>query len=171
MPTTCFCRSEVRATSGKGFIRLMAEHEWLHLYYNYHAPVHIFRCGGIYGPRRSAIEAVRQAGLPSPSQRRRAQQQYTSRVHVYDICQTIEASTRHPNPGTLVGCKRRPGRQPGSLSWVCLQEVWRPDAACGACVMHWAFRKLLLLITGMLGVCSAYPDIDIWFQIWCFGNT
>ena len=29
------CRSEVRATSGKGFVRLMAEHEWLHLYYNY----------------------------------------------------------------------------------------------------------------------------------------
>lgn len=32
---TCVCRSEVRATSGKGFVRLMAEHEWLHLFYNY----------------------------------------------------------------------------------------------------------------------------------------
>lgn len=41
----------MRATSGKGFVRLMAEHEWLHLYYNYQMPVHIFRCAGIYGPR------------------------------------------------------------------------------------------------------------------------
>jgi nucleoside-diphosphate-sugar epimerase len=98
-PTRGCRRSEVRATSGKGFVRLMAEHEWLHLFYNYQAPVHIFRCGGIYGPRRSAIEAVRHSGLPSASQRRRARQQYTARVHVYDICQTIEASVRHPNAG------------------------------------------------------------------------
>lgn len=116
LPSPPADRSEVRATSGKGFARLMAEHEWGHLYYNYQMPVHIFRCGGIYGPRRSALEAVQQRGLPSASQRRRARQQYTSRVHVYDICQTLEASIKRPNPGGCGSCaeERAPWEE---LSW------------------------------------------------------
>lgn len=57
--------------------------------------------------RRSALEAVRQQGLPSSSQQRRARQQYTSRVHVYDICQTIMASINRPNPGRRAGRGRQ----------------------------------------------------------------
>ncbi|KAI3426343.1 hypothetical protein D9Q98_008716 [Chlorella vulgaris] len=101
--------SELRAAGGKGWSRVMAEHEWLALHDSFGLPVHIFRCGGIYGPRRSAIEAVQRlegsslpGGMqwrPSASQERRERQQYTARCHVFDICQVLEASLQRPNPG------------------------------------------------------------------------
>lgn len=43
--------SELRAADGKGWSRVMAEHEWLALHDQFGLPVHIFRCGGIYGGR------------------------------------------------------------------------------------------------------------------------
>ncbi|KAL4448312.1 hypothetical protein ABPG75_005531 [Micractinium tetrahymenae] len=94
--------SELRAAGGKGFARVMAEHEWLALHDNFGLPVHIFRCGGIYGPGRSAIEAVQRSlagGEARPSAARRARQRYTARCHVFDICQSLEASMRHSHPG------------------------------------------------------------------------
>lgn len=42
-------RSELRAAGGKGWSRVVAEHEWLALHDSFGLPVHIFRCGGIYG--------------------------------------------------------------------------------------------------------------------------
>lgn len=30
---------------------MLAEHEWLALHDNFGLPVHVFRCGGIYGAR------------------------------------------------------------------------------------------------------------------------
>ena len=51
------------------------------------------------GPRRSALDSVQRVGGGSASAVRRAQQRYTARCHVYDICQTLEASMRHPRPG------------------------------------------------------------------------
>lgn len=140
----------------QGWSRVMAEHEWLALHDNFGLPVHIFRCGGIYGeaaclkrqrctgsagsladpccllsrctavqaeaaappsplspaclplpcplctagPRRSAIEALQGGrGSGSASADRRGRQRYTARCHVYDICQTLEASMQHPHPG------------------------------------------------------------------------
>ncbi|PRW45259.1 NAD(P)-dependent oxidoreductase [Chlorella sorokiniana] len=91
--------SELRAAGGKGWSRVMAEHEWLALHDNFGLPVHVFRCGGIYGPRRSALDSVQRGGGGSANAARRAQQRYTARCHVYDICQTLEASMRHPRPG------------------------------------------------------------------------
>jgi nucleoside-diphosphate-sugar epimerase len=41
--------SELRAAGGKGWARVVAEHEWLSLQDAFGLPVHIFRCGGIYG--------------------------------------------------------------------------------------------------------------------------
>ena len=43
--------SELRAAGGKGWARVVAEHEWLSLQDAFGLPVHIFRCGGIYGER------------------------------------------------------------------------------------------------------------------------
>lgn len=145
----------------QGFARVMSEHEWLALHDNFGLPVHIFRCGGIYGgcregrmcscrvhaqhirsfanrpgflpvqcvasprflltpspslrrtvshrrpalaagPGRSALEAAKRAlagGEAPPSAARRARQRHTARCHVYDICQVLEASMRHPRPG------------------------------------------------------------------------
>jgi nucleoside-diphosphate-sugar epimerase len=42
-------RSELRAAGGKGWSRVVAEHEWLALHDSFGLPAHIFRCGGIYG--------------------------------------------------------------------------------------------------------------------------
>ncbi|PSC70385.1 NAD(P)-dependent oxidoreductase [Micractinium conductrix] len=95
--------SELRAADGKGWSRVMAEHEWLALHDQFGLPVHIFRCGGIYGPQRSALDAVQRAaagGGGSASAARRAAQRYIARCHVFDICQTLEASMRHSRPGT-----------------------------------------------------------------------
>lgn len=94
--------SELRSAGSKGFARVMAEHEWLALHDNFGLPVHIFRCGGIYGPSRSAIEAVQRSlagGTARASAARRARQRFTARCHVYDICQALDASMRHPRPG------------------------------------------------------------------------
>ena len=42
--------SELRAAAdGKGWARMQAEHDWRALHAAYGLPVHIFRCGGIYG--------------------------------------------------------------------------------------------------------------------------
>ncbi len=61
-----------------------------------HAPP---ACSPRPGPRRSALDSVQRGGGGSASAARRARQRYTARCHVYDICQTLEASMRHPRPG------------------------------------------------------------------------
>lgn len=94
--------SELRAAGGKGWSRVMAEHEWVALHDTFGLPVHIFRCGGIYGPQRSALQTVERSqggGAAGPSAARRARQRYTARCHIFDICQTLEASMRHLHPG------------------------------------------------------------------------
>ena len=59
----CF-RSELLATDSTGSARKAAERRWLALYTQHGLPVHIFRLGGIYGPSRSALDAVkRKVGL------------------------------------------------------------------------------------------------------------
>ncbi len=67
--------------------RLAAERAWQALHQTYGLPLHVFRLAGIYGPGRSAIDAVR-AG--------RAHRIYKpghlfSRIHVDDITTILEA--------------------------------------------------------------------------------
>lgn len=93
--------SKLLAAHGKGLSRILAEGSWMALCYKYGIPVHIFRCGGIYGPRRSALDAVRKKGLPSASQQRRGRQKFTARCHVGDICTILEASMYRPRPGAV----------------------------------------------------------------------
>eukprot|EP00887_Chlorella_sp_A99_P004253 scaffold15.g4253.t1 len=92
--------SELRALSSKGLARIVAEHDWLSLV-EFGVPVHVFRCGGIYGPRRSALDAAAGEGAASASAARRAAQRHTARVHVLDICRVLEASMRHPRPSAV----------------------------------------------------------------------
>jgi nucleoside-diphosphate-sugar epimerase len=69
--------------------RVAAEGAWLAS----GLPVHIFRLAGIYGPGRSAIDAVR-AGT---ARRIVKPNQMFGRIHVDDIVQVLRASIRRPN--------------------------------------------------------------------------
>jgi len=97
--------SELLAAHGKGLSRMLAEGAWLALCYECQVPIHIFRCGGIYGPRRSALGAVQEAMASgrggTATQERRRLQRYTSRCHVLDICRVLEASAARVRPGAI----------------------------------------------------------------------
>ena len=77
--------------------RAEAESRWLALQRDRGRPVHVFRLPGIYGPGRSAIEAVRDGS----AKRIRAPGQFFARIHVEDIATVLEASIRRPNPGAI----------------------------------------------------------------------
>lgn len=81
--------------SARGRRRVMAEDAWLALHRDHGVPVHLFRLAGIYGPGRSALDAVR-AGT---AQRIDKPGQVFSRIHVMDIVRTLRASIAKPAPG------------------------------------------------------------------------
>jgi nucleoside-diphosphate-sugar epimerase len=60
-------------------------------------PLHIFRLAGIYGPGRSAIDAVRQGR----AQRIDKPGHVFSRIHVADIVAALRASMARPDPGVI----------------------------------------------------------------------
>jgi nucleoside-diphosphate-sugar epimerase len=94
--------SEVRAFDGKGLARIEAEQAWSSLWQNHQVPVHIFRCGGIYGPDRNVIKALVQSNDQSKKSRDRRQlQQFTARIHVCDLCRVLYASAINPRPGAI----------------------------------------------------------------------
>ena len=106
------------------------ETAWLRFRAATELPIHIFRLAGIYGPGRSALEAAQQVRLPAGAEVRidlssecsllslwtgpepfagglqhrdskRAGKQFTSRCHVFDICQVLMASMHAPQPGAI----------------------------------------------------------------------
>ncbi|KAI8471093.1 MAG: NAD(P)-binding protein [Monoraphidium minutum] len=84
--------SEARPGS-RGLVRLEHEDAWAALARELQLPLSIFRLGGIYGPGRSVLDAVRRsAAEASGSQRRRASQHYISRCHAADIAAALLAS-------------------------------------------------------------------------------
>jgi nucleoside-diphosphate-sugar epimerase len=84
------------AISARGRRRVAAEDAWLALHGSHGVPAHLFRLAGIYGPGRSALDAVR-AGT---ARRIDKPGQVFSRIHVVDIVQTLRASIAKPAPGT-----------------------------------------------------------------------
>jgi nucleoside-diphosphate-sugar epimerase len=89
--------SELLPTGLRSERRAAAEAGWLDLWRAQGVPVHIFRLAGIYGPSRSAFEALR-AGtarrIDSPAQ-------VFSRIHVDDIANVLLASMARPRPGAI----------------------------------------------------------------------
>lgn len=87
--------SPLAATSTRGRRRVAAEAGWLSLWQQHGVPVHLFRLPGIYGPGRSAIDALR-AGkarrVDKPGHR-------FGRIHVADIAGALCASMARPHPG------------------------------------------------------------------------
>jgi len=88
---------ETRPISKRGSRRLKAEHQWLEALREYNIPSHIFRLTGIYGPRRSGLDAVR-AGR---SRRIRKEGHVFNRIHVEDIANILLASMSKPNAGAI----------------------------------------------------------------------
>lgn len=87
--------SEQRPTNKRGSRRSLAEAQWLSLHANNRLPVHIFRLAGIYGPGRSALDAVRAGN----SRRINKPGHAFNRIHIDDIVQTLIASMNKPHPG------------------------------------------------------------------------
>ena len=81
----------------RGRRRVAAERGWLELGRAHRLPVHLFRLAGIYGPGRSALDAVR-AGR---AQRVDKPGQVFSRIHVADLVAVLRASMAAPNPGAV----------------------------------------------------------------------
>ena len=89
--------SELKPTGERGRRRVAAEAAWLALRDERELPVHLFRLAGIYGPGRSAFDALRQGR----AQRIDKPGQVFSRIHVEDVAQVLEASMAKPRPGAL----------------------------------------------------------------------
>lgn len=88
--------SPLAATGVRGLRRVTAEAGWLALWRDHGVPVHLFRLPGIYGPGRSAIDALR-AGT---ARRIDKPGQVFCRIHVDDIGGALLASMARPQPGT-----------------------------------------------------------------------
>lgn len=89
-------QSPLNAAGTRGQRRVSAEAGWLDLYRAHGVPVHLFRLPGIYGPGRSAIDALR-AGT---ARRVDKPGQVFCRIHVDDIGGALAASMARPMPGT-----------------------------------------------------------------------
>jgi nucleoside-diphosphate-sugar epimerase len=87
--------SALRPTGSRGAARVAAEAAWLRLCREHGLPVHLFRLAGIYGPGRSAFDALR-AGS---ARRIDAGPQVFSRIHVDDVATVLLASIANPRPG------------------------------------------------------------------------
>jgi len=89
--------SALAPTGERGRRRLEAERLWLELHRRHRLPVQVFRLAGIYGPGRSALDAVR-AGR---AQRVEKPGQVFSRIHVADIVRALRASMAASDPGAV----------------------------------------------------------------------
>jgi hypothetical protein len=87
----------VAPTGERGRRRVAVEADWRSLHRDAGLPVHIFRLAGIYGPGRSALDALR-AGT---ARRIVKPGQVFSRIHVEDLATTLCASMAHPRPGAI----------------------------------------------------------------------
>jgi nucleoside-diphosphate-sugar epimerase len=84
-------------TGERGRSRVGAEQGWLSLWHDSGVPVHIFRLAGIYGPGRSAFDALR-AGT---AKRIDKPGQVFSRIHIEDLARVLVASIGQPRPGAV----------------------------------------------------------------------
>ena len=86
-------RAALQPVGERGARRVAAEAGWRAL----GLPLHVFRLAGIYGPGRSALDAVR-AGT---ARRVVKPGQLFSRIHVADLAAVIAASIARPDPGAV----------------------------------------------------------------------
>ena len=99
--------SDLRPTGDRSRRRVAAEAAWRAS----PLPVHVFRLAGIYGPGRSAIDAVR-AGT---AQRVVKPGQVFGRIHVDDVAQVVRASMARPRPGAVYNLADDDPAPPGDV--------------------------------------------------------
>jgi nucleoside-diphosphate-sugar epimerase len=159
--------AQLHPTGERGRRRAVAEQGWLELWRDRGVPVHIFRLAGIYGPGRSAFDALR-AGT---ARRIDKPGQVFSRIHVEDIATVLEASMARPRPGaaynlsdddpappaevTLHAC-RLLGRDPPPL--VPFAEAEKEMSAMARSFWDDNRRVSNRRIKEELGVALRYPD-------------
>lgn len=80
-------------TNDRGILRYKAEQQWLSL----DKPVTIFRLGGIYGPERNQVKAVKN----NTAKKIVKENHSFSRIHVDDICAALLASMENPSEGEI----------------------------------------------------------------------
>ncbi|MBI1182306.1 MAG: SDR family NAD(P)-dependent oxidoreductase [Alphaproteobacteria bacterium] len=103
-------------TTPRGRRRAEAEMAWMGLRELGMVPVHLFRLPGIYGPGRSAIDAVR-AGR---TRRIFKPGQVFSRIHVDDLAAALIASMVQPRPGAVYNlCDDEPAPPQDVTAYAC----------------------------------------------------
>jgi nucleoside-diphosphate-sugar epimerase len=108
--------SDLRPSGERQRRRVAAEAAWLELWRRRGVPVHVFRLAGIYGPGRSALDAVRQGRahrIDRPGL-------VFSRIHVDDIAAVLRASMARPNPGAVYNvCDDDPAAPADVVAFAC----------------------------------------------------
>lgn len=157
--------SELRPTSARGEHRVTAEAGWLDLWRRQGVPAHIFRLAGIYGPGRSAFDALR-AGA---AKRIDSGNQVFSRIHVDDIASVLLASIAKPRPGAIYNvCDDEPAPPADVVVYAASLLGMEPPPlvpliAADLSAMaksFWADNKRVsnALIKQELGIALAYPN-------------
>ena len=157
--------SELLPTGERGRRRVAAENAWLGLQKSAGVPVHVFRLAGIYGPGRSAFDALR-AGA---AKRIDAGAQVFSRIHVDDIATVLLASIAQPRPGAIYNvCDDEPAAQEAVIAHAARLLGMAPPplvplAEAELTPMARSFyaddkRVANALIKRELGVALAYPN-------------
>ena len=157
--------TRLQPTGERGRRRFTAEQGWLSLWRDRGAPVHIFRLAAIYGPGRSAFDALR-AGA---AKRIDKPGQVFSRIHVEDLANVLIASMERPRPGAVYNvCDDDPAPPAAIVTYAAeLLGIEPPPLvpleAAGLSPMARSFyddnkRVANRLIKTELGVSLRYPD-------------
>ncbi|MCB2114633.1 MAG: SDR family oxidoreductase [Parvularculaceae bacterium] len=108
--------SPLLATSPRAKNRIKAEAQWRDLGAALDIPVVVFRLPGIYGPGRSALDAVREGR----ARRIFKEGQVFSRAHVDDIAAALHASLSMPHAGELFNiCDDEPAPPQDVIDYAC----------------------------------------------------
>lgn len=104
--------SPLRPVNERGRRRVLAETAWRDL----PLPLHIFRLPGIYGPGRSALDAVRNG----TARRIDRPGQVFCRIHVADLARALEASMAAPRAGSVYNiCDDEPAPPAEIVAFAC----------------------------------------------------
>ena len=157
--------AQLLPTGERGRRRVSAEEGWLGLWQNRGVPVHVFRLAAIYGPGRSAFDALR-AGT---GRRIDKPGQVFSRIHVADLASVLIASMARPRPGAVYNvCDDEPAAPAAVVAHAAALLGLPPPplvplATAGLSPMGLSFyddnkRVGNALIKRELGIAWRYPD-------------
>ena len=109
--------SQTKPTTQRSKLRLEAEKQWLTL----EKPVHIFRLGGIYGPKRNQINAI----LKGTAKKIIKEDHLFSRIHVDDICSALMSSMDRPSAQKIYNLvDDNPAASCDVLDFLCAERYW-----------------------------------------------